>query len=206
MAAEVNHILNWYQGLEPKNVIYAVNCGSEESVTDVNGIVYQADRGYSDGKSSLDGYQRKKWIVPNTEVYQSERWHDDDFSYKVPIDTVKDHQLTLVLKFSEIYFDYPGQKVFDVKIGDQYVARDLDPILKAKGKYMPYDLFVDVVIRQGKVYIDNKESKGALTNEKGDKYLTVNFIKARADNPKVNAILVVNGPASNTHKQSFNNF
>jgi hypothetical protein len=71
--------------------------------------------------------------------------------------------------------------------------RNLDPLAYARGKYMPYDLFVDVVIRQGKLYIDNKECKGAFKNEKGDKYLVVNFIKGQADNPKVNAILVVNG-------------
>lgn len=69
IAADVNHILNWYQGLDPRNVIYAVNCGSEDALTDVSGIVYQADRGYSGGFSSLDGYNKKKWIVPNTEVY-----------------------------------------------------------------------------------------------------------------------------------------
>ena len=65
---------------------------------------------------------------------------------------------------------------------------------------MPYDLFVDVVIRQGKLYIDNKESKGAVTSEKGSKFLVISFLKTKADNPKVNAIVVVNGPSSNTHK------
>lgn len=44
-AASKNYdaMLNWYQGLENKNVLFAVSCGSEESHTDVNGIVYSAD-------------------------------------------------------------------------------------------------------------------------------------------------------------------
>lgn len=68
---------------------------------------------------------------------------------------------------------------------------------------MPYDLFIDVVIKQGRVYIDSKESIGAIAFDRNDRFLVVGFLKAKADNPKVNAILLVNGPASNTHKQNF---
>jgi hypothetical protein len=82
-SAAVNRdaMFNWYEGLNQKNVLYAVNCGSEDQITDVNGIEYKSDRGFSGGQSSLDGYQQKKWIVPNTEVYYSERWSDSNFNY-----------------------------------------------------------------------------------------------------------------------------
>jgi hypothetical protein len=83
-------MFTWYEGIDPKNVLYAISCGSDEPITDVTGIVYQADKGFSDGKVSHDGHAKKKWVVPNTEVYLSERWHDDDFNYKIPIDLSKD--------------------------------------------------------------------------------------------------------------------
>ena len=99
---------NWYKGIEPNNVVYAVSCGSEEPLTDAAGINYSADKGFKGGVSSNDGYSKKKWTVPNAEVYQSERWSDSDFSYSIPVDTTKDQQYTLILKFSEVYFDEQG--------------------------------------------------------------------------------------------------
>jgi len=101
-------LTNWYQGIDPKNVVYAVSCGSEEPLTDVAGINYSADKGFRGGVTSSDGYSKKKWTVPNAEVYQSERWSDSDFSYSIPVDTSKDQQYTLILKFSEVYFEEQG--------------------------------------------------------------------------------------------------
>jgi len=189
----------WYEGLDPKNVLYAVNCGSDDTITDVGGIEYLSDRGFSGGQPSKDGYQQKKWIVPNTEVYYSERWNDANFNYKIPINTSKDNVVTLILKFSEIYFLGTGNKVFDVKLGDLTLAKDLDPYKLAYGKYAPYDLFAELVIRSGKLFYEGKEVKGAIRSENDGKYLLVDFIKGRADNPKVNAILLVSGGARNTH-------
>lgn len=42
-------MLNWYQGLDAKNVLYAVSCGADEPYTDVAGIHYEADKGYAGG-------------------------------------------------------------------------------------------------------------------------------------------------------------
>jgi hypothetical protein len=67
---------------------------------------------------------------------------------------------------------------------------------------MPYDLFVDLTVKSGKLYIDSKEVKGGLTKDKTE--LIVDFKKGRADNPKVNAILLVKGNAQkSTHKDSY---
>lgn len=112
-----------------------------------------------------------------------------------------------MLKFSEVYFDKQDDKIFDVKLGDHYIARDLDPFAKAGGKYLPYDMFQELFVRQGKVYIDSKEVRNAVrTNSDGTKALQVEFKVGKADNPKVNAILLVKGDASNTHKDSFTKF
>jgi len=34
---------NWFIGLNPENVEYAVNCGSIDTVTDMVGVTYMAD-------------------------------------------------------------------------------------------------------------------------------------------------------------------
>ena len=42
-------------------------------------------------------------------LYQTERWHDDSFSYDIPVK--EDGDYVLVLKFSEVYFYAANQKV-----------------------------------------------------------------------------------------------
>lgn len=80
----------------------------------------------------------------------------------MPIDPNVDAVYTLVLKFSEVYFDQPGEKVFNVKVGEHFIQRDLDPFERAYGKYMPYDLFQEITVKGGKVQIDGKGVRGAI--------------------------------------------
>ena len=45
-------------------------------------------------------------------LYQTERYHTEDFSYDIRMNSEKeDGEYVLVLKFSEVYFQSPGQKV-----------------------------------------------------------------------------------------------
>ena len=44
-------------------------------------------------------------------LYQTERYHVDSFGYDVPIN--KDGDYVLVLKFSEVWFTAPNQKVYN---------------------------------------------------------------------------------------------
>jgi hypothetical protein len=69
----------------------------------------------------------------------------------------------------------------------------------AHGKYSPYDIFVELTIRSGKLYLDGKEVRNAI---KGSD-LVVDFLKGKADNPKINAILLVQGGVKNTYQASF---
>jgi hypothetical protein len=86
------------------------------------------------------------------------------------------------------------------------LAKDLDPYKLAYGKYAPYDLFAELVIRSGKIYYEGKEVKNAIKNEGNEKFLIVDFLKGKADNPKVNAILLVAGGARNTHQANFQKY
>lgn len=90
-------------------VTWAVNCGGDEH-TDIHGIRYQADVldvGFASdyGKNML--IQR---VVPQDQIlYQTERYHLATFAYDIPV--WKDGDYVLVMKFSEVWFTSPNQKV-----------------------------------------------------------------------------------------------
>lgn len=91
-------------------VIWAVNCGGEAH-TDAQGIAYQKDQlrvgVASDYGRSLQMIQR---ALPHDQIiYQTERYHTTTFAYEVPIG--RDGDYVLVLKFCEVWFTEPNQKV-----------------------------------------------------------------------------------------------
>ena len=55
-------------------------------------------------------------------------------------------------------------KVFDVKVGDKVVLKDADPFLLSGGKLAPGDVFLDIVVANGKLKIDGKSIKGGVEN------------------------------------------
>ena len=180
-----------WAGLNAKNVVYAVNCGGPALKTK-DGVRYEADTGYSSGISSDYGLNFAS--IRNTkdsELYQTERYDTQTFSYQVPVPS--DGVYTLVLKFSEVYFAAEGEKVFDVRIGDVEIISDLDVFAKV-GKGAAYDEYVEITVKQGQLYIDAQQVSKGLSAGK----LTVDFVKGAADNPKINAIAVVRGTKEDT--------
>jgi len=136
--------------------------------------------------------------MSNSHIYHSERW-GENFSYRVPLSDKVDSTHTLVLKFSECYFWEPGMKVFDVVIGDSKVIKNMDPFMAAGNKLLPGDEFIDLQVRDRKLYVNGSLVKGGIKNNK----LVINFAKGQADNPKVNGILLVSGGVENTHKKTY---
>ena len=57
-------------------------------------------------------------------------------------------------------------------------------------------------MKNGKVLYRGSEVSGALSNGK----LQVDFAVGRADNPKLNALLLVKGPRSSTHYDNFRKY
>ena len=134
------------------------------------------------------------WALPNSEVYQTERYgHGQSFKYFLPV--AKDGLYTLILKFSEIYFTEPGQKVFDVMIGSRTVIADLDILARVRSRGIPYDEFLELTVKNQKVYYQGEEMEDGVRNGK----LVVEFGVGKADNPKVNGIVLVEGGLTNTH-------
>jgi hypothetical protein len=57
-----------------------------------------------------------------------------------------------VLKFSEVYFNSPTEKIFDVAIGKETVIKHID-IYSKVGKATAYDDFVEFELKNNKIYL-----------------------------------------------------
>ena len=94
----------------PGEVVWAVNCGGDAH-TDQAGIVYQRDPLQRVGVASDFGRSLVIQRVPPQDqiLYQTERYHTASFSYDIPI--TRDGDYVVVLKFCEVWFTQPNQKV-----------------------------------------------------------------------------------------------
>lgn len=170
--------------LDALEVIYALNAGGD-SFTDSNGIRYRRDY-LTEGTPSDYGKSLDiKRVQPQDKIlYQTERYHTESFSYNIPMPS-GDGDYVLWLKFSEVWFNAPGLKVFDVALNDDIVVKDLD-IFERVGRGVAHDEIVPFQVRQNKIIINGKGSN--FNNE-----IKVEFVKTEKDNPKVNAIILVKG-------------
>lgn len=92
-------------------------------------------------------------MTSDQDLYQTERWGNEDFTYNIPVPQQGKH--VLVLKFSEVYFNSPGEKVFDVYLGKESIIRSLD-IYSKVGKASAYDEYIEIEIKNNKVYFNVK--------------------------------------------------
>jgi len=178
--------------LDSSKVIAAINCGGDE-YTDSNGVKYEADKYFNGGTPSEHGLN---FNIKNTEdelLYQTERWSSETLTYSLPLKSNINGKYVLILKFSEVYFNSYGEKVFNIALGKETIIRNLDIFAKV-GKAEAYDEYVEFEIRNKQVYFKNKSCNKALDGDK----LVVNFKKGSADNPKINAILLVKGSLKDT--------
>jgi len=175
-------------------IVYAVNCGGEAHVDKYN-IKYERDPLHGKiGTASDFGKRLEIGRVPKEDwiLYQTERYHTNTFGYDIPLKTDGDY--VLVLKFSEVYFNYPNQKVFDVVLnGDHTIVTDLD-IYEKVGMGVAHDEYIPFSISNGKLLINEEESE-----IRGGK-IRVEFIKGFKDNPKINAIFVMKGTIEDVPK------
>ena len=185
--------------LNKDKVVVAINCGSQAEFKDASDVLYRKDKFYQGGVESEAGAQFPgQWPeLQDIEVYHSERYAlNADFAYELPLPPGKeDGHYVLVLKFSEVYFDGPNRKVFNVALGSETVLYDVDIFAKV-GKFAPYDEFIEFDIRQKTVYFHNSPVASALVPSKSA--LLVRFIKGKKDNPKVNALVLVKGALQGT--------
>jgi len=178
--------------LDPTKVVVAINCGGDD-YTDSNGISYDGDKYFSGGTSSDHGINYRIKNTKDEYLYQTERWSPDRLTYSIPLKSNINGKYVLNLKFSEVYFTNAGDKVFNVALGKEVVIRNLD-IYNKVGKAYALDEYIEFEIRNKQVYYKNKNCAKALDGER----LQINFNKGSADNPKINAILLIKGSLKDT--------
>ena len=178
--------------MDPSKVIAAINCGGDE-YTDSNGITYENDKYLLGGTSSDHGINYKIRNTDDEILYQTERWSSETLTYSIPLKSNINGKYVLNLKFSEVYFTNKGDKIFNVALGRETVIKNLD-IYSKVGKAYALDEYIEFEIRNKQVYYKNKNCNKALMGDK----LQINFVKGSADNPKVNAILLVKGSLKDT--------
>lgn len=167
-------------------IIFALNAGGD-SYTDSLGIRYRRDY-LTEGTPSDYGRALDIKRVPQQDkiLYQTERYSAETFGYTIAMPS-GDGDYVLWLKFSEVWFNAPGQKVFDISLNDNVVVENLDIFAKV-GRGVAHDEIVPFQIRQNKVIINGKSTPLSSSSE-----IRVDFIKTDRDNPKVNAIVVMRG-------------
>lgn len=179
--------------LNPNKVIAAINCGGND-YTDSEGIRYISDNYYDEGSSSDFGINYEIGETKDQILYQTERWSSSDLTYSIPVN--KEGDFVLILKFSEVFFQSVGEKVFDVSLGKMTIIKNLD-IFKEVGKATALDKYIEFKIKNGVVLVNGKEAKNAF--DPNQKVLKIKFIKGSRDNPKINAIVIYNGSINDTN-------
>ena len=135
-------------------VLVAINCGGQSYVDEK---VYQClfqDNYFDAGQSSDYGLQYDIRLTREEALYQTERWHSDSFIYSIPIK--HKGKFVIVLKFSEVYFNEAGDKIFDIALGKMVVVKNLDIFAKV-GKAAAHDEYIEAELRDDKVFIKVKE-------------------------------------------------
>jgi LmbE family N-acetylglucosaminyl deacetylase len=131
--------------------------------TDSQGLVWSADTGFTGGTpastmATIAG-------TPDPALYQSERYNVFTYNFTVP-----NGSHTVTLKFAEIYYTAPGQRIFSVAINGTTVLSNFDIVASAGGANIAYDRAFPVTVTNGTV--------------------TLQFIQGSADLPKVSAIQI----------------
>ena len=131
--------------IDKERVLLAINCGGP-NFEDSNGVTYIKDKFYDGGIRSDHGISYDIEGTADQDVYQTERWHSDTFTYSLPIKEEGDY--VIILKFSEVYFTKSEEKVFDIALGRKTVIKNLD-IFSVVGKLQAYDEYLEVTLKDG---------------------------------------------------------
>ena len=111
-----------------------VSAGAPSAYTDPQGNVWAADYGFSGGNITTTTSSVSNTTTPV--LYQRERWNNGGFTYTF---SVPNGTHTLTLKFAEIHFTRPGQRVFNVSINGQSVLSNFDILAQAGGAMRAVD-------------------------------------------------------------------
>ena len=115
-------------------IVAAINAGGSALIQD--GISFSADQYFTGGATFIDGTGGNgvQSAFTNT-VYQTERY--GNFSYAIPVASTS-QAYTVELRFGELWWSNPGQRVFDVSLEGQTILNDLDILAQTGSFNTPY--------------------------------------------------------------------
>ncbi len=124
-----------------------INCGSYFGYTDTGGNYWEPDAYYTDGSMStksgeIDGTQ-------DDTLYLSERW--GEFTYN--IDTPPGLYI-LVLKFAEVYWENPGERVFSVTAEGSEILSGFDIVDEAGSYFEAVDKSFEIEVSDSSLDLD----------------------------------------------------
>jgi uncharacterized protein (TIGR03437 family) len=125
-----------------------VNAGGG-AYTDPGGNLWAADTGYNGGLTYAVSAGIANTATPV--LYRSVRYSSSPLQYQfggIPAGTY-----TVKLKFAEIYFGSPGQRVFNIALNSQTVQTGFDVVVAAGGAYRAIDLSFPVTVSAGQIVI-----------------------------------------------------
>ena len=92
----------------------------------------------------------------------------------------------------------------DVYLGQTVLIPGLDILLRAGAKMLPHDEFFEIEVKENgkkkELYYQGSLVKGGIDR---DNKMVLEFHRGKADNPKVNAIMLVRGGKENTHFENW---
>ena len=124
-----------------------VNTGGS-GLMDPTGVAWAGDNGFTGG--SAYGTTASIAGTATPALYQTERWASNTLQYQF---AAVNGTRTVNLKFAEIYFDAPGQRVFNIVINGQMVESNFDVFVAAGGSFKAVDKSYTVNIAGGAVTI-----------------------------------------------------
>ncbi|KAM3134911.1 hypothetical protein pb186bvf_012911 [Paramecium bursaria] len=183
--------------LNPKKVLFAINCGAPSAHKGQSGIQYEKDV-QSDPDTVVADYNQNTEVSSQTikftrepDIYLTERHAYKSFSYQVPLQ--KEGTYVLILKFAEMYFSQPNKRVFNVKFGQKRVITNLD-VFARSGRYAANDEYLEFEYTGGQVYFNNTLCVEAVSNGK----LSVQLEKTSLDNPYIHGLVLFGGQLNDT--------
>lgn len=129
------------------NEAVRVNAGGP-AYTDSQSQTWSADSGFLQGAS----YSTTAAITGTGDpaLYQTEHYNTGNLAYQT---SVPNGSYTVKLKFAELYWTSPGQRVFNVQLNGAQVATNLDIFAAAGGINKAYDVSYPVTVSGGQITI-----------------------------------------------------
>jgi hypothetical protein len=114
--------------------------------TDPSGNVWSADNDFSGGHTYVTNHAISNTSTPT--LYQTERYGNVEYQFAVP-----NGNHTVTLKFAEIYWNRPGERVFNVTINGVTVLSNFDIFSQAGAEFKALDESFPVSVSAGTITI-----------------------------------------------------